>query len=560
MLRFAILTTLMAAILSASVPAAERTLPATLTVVTANCLEDLHAQPEIWYLKMNDRSLPHGFLHGRPTLARSPKAVGGKIAPGLYRFTLPLPAGNYEVYASAGKCFGGQVMAAVLAGHARSTSLYLSSAWSMLFDHDHAGLAGVLQMPNARLDLVAADDNSETRFVDQEDGAFYGDSLQRMKWVLRVWVNCCRHADFPIDLSGVHPGDYVVVSLNAFDVLKRLAYTGTLFSDAAFVAGSSSGAWFTNGDRDTVGIVHPDGSHAEYPLTSGRSPNLIISDGKDGAWFSEAGALVGHVNARGETREISLTAVAKNTRIARLLLQPDGALLVVTAYPSQLFRILSDLTVRSINVPATVDISQIGVGDGGSIWFNVKDQSDVAKLDGANLSIEAVTPKKLSADITRANEAFYSIRQQRTSVVLGTLQQSTGVSWPDSTVAVNDGRGGVWIIDCFSDGVRHVTSTGTTHRFSDLGCPEKGISDGTGGIWFIADRSRTLWHITLNDASSSYRLPNQIATPGNLTLDAQDVLWFPEHGINRIASLQNGYFREMDLGNPGATPNLRLIP
>jgi streptogramin lyase len=560
MLRLLILTTFMAASLSASVPAAERTVPATLTVITANCLEDLRAQPEIWYLKMNDRNLPHGFLHGRPTLARSPNMVGRKTAPGIYRFTLRLPAGNYEVYAGAGKCFGGQVMAAVLAGHARSTSLYLSSWWSMAFDHDHAGLAGVLHIPNARLDLVAADDNSETRFVDQEDGAFYVDSLQRMKWVLRVWVDCCRHSDFPIDLSGVRPGDYVVVSLNDFDALKRLTYTGTLFSDPAFVAGSSSGAWFTNADRDTVGIVRVDGSHAEYALSPGRSPNLIISDGRDGAWFSEASALVGHVDPHGETREISLTSVSKNTRIARLLLRPDGALLAMTAYPSKLFRILPDLTVQPINVPPTVDISQIGMGDDGSIWFNVKDQTDLAKLDGANFSIVSVAPKKLSADITRANEAFYAVSQQRTSVVLGASQQSTGMPWPDSTVAVSDGRGGVWIIDCFSDGVRHVTSNGMTRRFSDLGCPEKGISDSAGGIWFIADRSRTLWHITSSDVSSSYRLPNQIATPGNLTLDARGVLWFPEHGINRIASLQNGYFREIDLGNPGATPNLTIVP
>jgi len=560
MLRLLMLTTLVAASLSASVTAADRTGPATLTVITANCLEDLHAQPEVWYLKMNDRNLAHGFLHGRPTLARSPKMVGEKVAPGIYRFRLRLPAGNYEVYAAAGKCFGGQVMAAVLAGHSRSTSLYLSSAWSMLFDHDHAGLAGVLHIPNARLDLVAADDNSETRFVDQEDGAFYADSLQRMKWILRVWVDCCRHADFPIDLLGVRPGDYVVVSLNEIDVLKRLAYTGTLFSDPAFVAGSASGAWFTNGDRDTVGFVRADGSQAEYPLSPSRSPNLIISDSKGGAWFSEAGALIGHVDPRGETREISLAPVSKSTRIARLLLQPNGSLVVVTAYPSKIFRILPDLTVQPIQLPPTVDISQIGVGDDGSIWFNIKDHTDVAKLDGANFSIVAVSPKNLSADVTRANEAFYAIRQQRTSVVLRASQQSTGMPWPDSTEGVNDGRGGVWIIDCFSDSVRHVTSSGATHRFGDLGCPEKAISDTAGGIWFIADRSRTLWHITSSDASSRYRLPNQIATPGNLTLDAEGVLWFPEHGINRIALLQNGNFREIDLGNPGATPNLTIVP
>ncbi|MGC1985054.1 MAG: hypothetical protein WA668_06660 [Candidatus Cybelea sp.] len=535
----------------------------TLTVTTIDCLEDLSSLPQLSYLKMNDRNLAHGFLHGPTTMSTPGKAVGRRIAPGVSRFTLTLLAGNYEIYGRSAGCPNGQVMAVVLAGSSRSTSLVLGGFWSMAFDHDHAGLAGMLRMPVARLELVGEGGGSDTRFVDVENGAFYADSLQRAKWTLRIWVDCCRHANFPIDLSGVRPGDYVTVALSAADVLGRLGYTGTLFSNPAFVAGSSSGTWFTNDGRDTVGIAKLDGTHREFSLPRGHSPHFIVSDGKQGAWFSEAGGFVGHAGPLGDITEVALSSAGdrRTPRIERLLPQSDGSLLVTAAYPSRLFRISADRRVSEIAVPADVKLYEAAVGEDGTVWFNVNDAADLARVSGSTIVVERAASKKLAPDLTRANLAFYSLRQgAKASVLLATFQESGGGLSAETATAVSDRRGGVWLLDCFHDSVRHVNMSGIERHFDTPGCPEKGISDGDGGVWFVADRLQTLWHIGAGNTATNYRLPSQTATPGNLTLDGQGVLWFPEHGLNRIAFLRDGHFGEIDLGNPGATPHLTIVP
>ncbi len=562
MLRRLSLTLSLAAALSATALAYAHNSDGALTVTTIDCLEDLHSLPHLSYLKMNDRNLPHGLLHGPTSLSTSSETAGRHIAPGINRFTLALPPGNYEIYGRSDGCPGGQVMAVVLAGRSRSTSLVLGGWWSMLFDHDHAGLAGTLGIPVSRLDVARENGGSDGPFVNVEDGAFYVDSLQRTKWILRVWVDCCRHADFPIDLSGVRPGDYVTVALTASDVLARLEYTGTLFSNPSSIAGSFSGAWFTNDGRDAVGIARPDGTLREFSLPRGHSPQLIISDGKGGAWFSEADGIVGHTDSGGDVAEVSLSSIGDRSppRIVRLLPQPGGSLLVVSAYPSGLFRISSDRAVSRVLLTANLNLWEVGVSDDGAVWFNVTDADNLAKISTSKIVLERASPVKLAPDVTRANPVFYSLQQDsKTSVLLGTLQQSGGALSNSPPEAVSDGRGGVWILDCFHDSVRRVSS-GMDRHFDVTGCPEKGISDDAGGVWFVADRSQTLRHISLQGISTSYKFPNQTATPGNLTLDAQGVLWFTEHGANRIAFLKDGRFSEIDLGNPGATPNLTIVP
>jgi len=57
-----------------------------------------------------------------------------------------------------------------------------------------------------------------------------------------------------------------------------------------------------------------------------------------------------------------------------------------------------------------------------------------------------------------------------------------------------------------------------------------------------------------------YPLPNPSAYPGRIAVAPDESVWFPEHGVNRIAFLKDGKLSEIDLGNPGATPHLIINP
>lgn len=431
----------------------------------------------------------------------------------------------------------------------------------MMFDHDHAGLAGTIGLEGTRLELLDPDGSYGARFVDVENGAFYVDSLQRKRWVLRVWVDCCRHSDFPIDLSGVHPGDYVTVALTASDVFRRIGYTGSLFSDPLFVAGSSSGAWYVNTGRSTVGIAKLDGTHKEFMLSPGHSPQFIIADGSGGAWFSESDNMIGHVDENGALTEVAIrdATAAKSLHVNRLLLERGGTLLAMSA--DRVFRISAQGAVQELTVPPQVELGYVGVGPDGTAWFNVNDASHLAVVRGAAVELERPIPTNLAPGIIRVNDAFYSVKETHGGdALIGMLQQSTDDSWSDEDEAVGDRAGGVWIGNCLEGRIRHVDAVGKVTPFEDLGCPQKSVSDGNGGIWFIRDHASVLEHLSDSNVATTYALPSQVATPGNLTLDGEGVLWFPEHGVNRVAYFKDGRFGEIDLGNPGATPSLTIVP
>ena len=57
------------------------------------------------------------------------------------------------------------------------------------------------------------------------------------------------------------------------------------------MAATSGGVWYTNVGRDSVGILESTGLRKEFALARGRSPQLIVADDGDGAWFSEGGGL-----------------------------------------------------------------------------------------------------------------------------------------------------------------------------------------------------------------------------------------------------------------------------
>ncbi len=532
----------------------------TLTVTTLNCVQDLAGTPTLSYLRMNDRSLGHGLLHGPMGLDRESGADGVKLAPGVYRFVLRLAAGNYEIYLRSGRCFGGQVMAIVLPGKERSVSMVAGDAWTMLFDHDHSGVAGTIAKVNTKLALLNADDPDDSRFVDVEDGAFYADSLQRSRWLLRAWADCCAYADFPIDLSGVRPGEYVTVALSPSDVRKRLGYRGPLFSSPSFVAATSGGVWYTNVGRDSVGILESTGLRKEFALARGRSPQLIVADDGDGAWFSEGGGFVGHADAVGNVTELKLGTANEQPRIIRFVREDNRAILAITAYPDGLFLIDPLHGIQRLQVPADISLSEVGISSSRSVWFNVRNKNDIARLENGAFIRVPVAPVPITPDVARVGEAFFSVKQSRgPNALLGTFQQSTGRDLGDSLEAVSDGAGGAWILDCFRNVVTHAGAQAQSRTFDGIGCPTMGIADDSGGVWFVAGRPGQLWHITHENASTSYALPIETEEIGNLCLDVRGEVWFPDRGRNRLRYFSKGRFGQVDLGNPGATPHLTIV-
>lgn len=476
----------------------------TVVVTTINCIESLHTQPQVSYLRMNDPSMPHAFLHGSTGLEHVTTQTGRELAPGLHEFTLHLAPGNYEIYASAKGCWGGQVMALVLPDRTHSTSLVLGGFMTMLFDHDHAGLAGTISIPHARLELIDPKGLYGSPFVDVEDGAFYVDSLQRRKWVLRVWPDCCQHADFPIDLSGVRPGDYVTVALNASDVRAREGYSGPLFSDPGAIAPIAGGAWYTNYGRSTVGFVHPDGTHIEYELPRGGEPYGIMPDAEGGAWFSRGDGLIWHIDSAGHVTSVDPGIgdhAKRNDSTRTMLLDKDGSLLVVLEKLRRIVRIDTKEHLSNLSAPNTIDLDQAGTESDGTRWFNVRDKNDLARVDGAALTIISADPVKLSPKVRRINGAFYEIddpgqRSPRLTAVHGQYDASN-----EDEQVVSDGHGGVWLARCYANSLEHINSDGHRAVFSSLGCPEYAVADGNGGLWFLADRATCVYHIAESDSA-----------------------------------------------------------
>ncbi|HEY1680829.1 MAG TPA: hypothetical protein VGF98_04235 [Candidatus Tumulicola sp.] len=542
---------------------AERSAPGTVVVTTVNCLENLHAQPRISYLRMNDPALPHGALHGRTGLERTVSQTGYRLAPGLHKFTLHLAPGNYEIYASALGCWGGQVMAIVLPSRTRSTSIVLGGFMTMLFDHDHAGLAGTIPVANARMEVLDTQGSYGSPFIDVEDGAFYVDSLQRRRWILRIWTGRDMHADFPIDLSGVRPGDYVTVSLRASDVRSRVGYGGPMFSDPGNVAPTGGGAWYTNSGRSTVGFARTDGTHVEYSLPGSGEPYAIMPDDAAGAWFSRGDGRIWHVDSVGKVSSIDpgASGSADGRDSSRsLLLDEDGSLLVVFQKPRRMVRVSAQLVLSAIPVPDAVELERSGAEPDGTRWFNMRDENDLARVDAARMTTVAATPVKLSPEITRVNSAFYLIDQPPNRSARLMANHGQYDRFDDSEQVISDIFGNVWLTQCFAGSIEHLNSHLHGALFNEFGCPEFAVSDGSGGLWFLGDDATRLYHISQSDAVTRYPLPDPSAYPGRIAVAADGSVWLPEHGVNRIAYLKGGKFSEISLGNPGATPHLIINP
>ena len=540
-----------------------------LQVTTIQCLSDLHRIPELRVLRMNDRNLPHAFLHYTPSSAVLFDGNPRKLGLGVYQFNLRVLPANYEIYAESKSCFG-QMMAIVLADYPRKVALALGrNPWNMLFDHDHAGVAGTLAMPGAEVKLVAAGDDQTSRAVPIEQGAFYVDSLQRRRWLLRVSAGCCEYADFPVDLSGVRAGDYAIVTLTARNVIDRLNYKGTLFSDPSVVAAGTHEAWYSNPGRHAIGIVSQDGSHREVSLLGDGNAELITPDGGAGAWFTRYHQhKLWHVDKQLALEPLDIPGTEKST-IVHLFPQRDRSVLVVVddGATKSLYRVTPEGKLVRIAVPESVNLGFTGVAADGTIWFNVNDKDHVAKVDDDGIAIVDGNPTALAPGIKRVSNAIYYMivpnGESRKDELIGASGLSSG-SYPEysSLEIIDDGHGGAWISHCSEDMVEHVSGVpGESPRsFAAVGCPADPVSDGNGGVWFLRYRPQVIVHIDSAGSSREFPVPSQGANVGNLSLDGSGNLWFPEAAVNRIGLVRGGSVTEIDLGNPGASPGFTVIP
>lgn len=537
---------------------------ATLHVRTLRCLNDYRSQPTLRFIRMNDRDLPHAFLHGEPVTSVSSERAPKHLTPGVDEFVLRLPAANYELYGSSSSCFS-QTMVALLPGRERSVALAIDRGWwNLLFDHDHSALAGTLDMPGAHLELTNPTLPLYNRVVPLDRGAFYVDSLQRMRWVLRVSGGCCGEALFPIDLSGVRPGDYATVALTAADVVKRLGYNGPLFSDPGLVSGDADFAWYTNPGRSSVGRIATDGTHVEVTLPGMAVPELIVSDRHGGAWFSKTGdGSLWHVDESLTPRPADLP---KSAKVELIVSQSDGSVIAFSddSKSGSVYRVKLDGSVAKIEIPVGSDVGHMAVAD-ETLWLNMNDVAHALRLSGDKFIVSGGSQQKITSDITRIGNAFFYVSTSNGGTQRAELTGIAGASsghYPGylSTLPTEDGLGGFWVADCPQKMLVHVTRSGeqTSTALSD--CPIDLAHDAEGGVWLLLYQPQAIAHVSASGAMLRYSIPTAAANVANLSVDGRGHLWFSERAINCIGLIRNGKVQEFPLGNPGATPGFTVVP
>jgi streptogramin lyase len=384
-----------------------------------------------------------------------------------------------------------------------------------------------------------------------------------------VSAGCCAYADFPVDLSDVRAGDYATVALTARDVVTRLGYAGSLFSDPTVLAASGLGAWYSNPGRQAIGRVSPDGSHREVALPGDGSAELIVADGNEGAWFTRyRQRKLWHVTKQLELEALDIPGTEKSTAV-HLLPQRDRSVLVVVddGIAKTLYRATLAHGLTSIEVPESVNLGLLGFAADGTVWFNVNDKDHVAKLAGDHVLVVDGSPTTLTPETKRVSSALYDVMvpygESSRGELIGTLGPSSGSYRGYLPMEiVDDGRGGAWIANCSRDTVEHVSSARdeAARSFSAEGCPAEPVSDGNGGVWFLRYRPQIVVHVDRAGSSQEYRVPNPGANVRSLSLDDAGTLWFAEAAVNRIGFVQSGSIREIDLGNPGATPGYTVVP
>lgn len=544
---------------------------ATLVLTTLNCLFEPSSTPELSVLKMNNRSMEHMDLHG-PTGRELPvPAQPVAIAPAVNRFTLRMPAGNYEVYARSKWC-SGKVMAVIAAGHTRSTSIALQQfpSSNMMFDHDHASVVGSVPVPGTSVSIHRYDDPSSSQPADIEDGDFYFDSLQRIRWVLEFRTGCCDKSEFGLDLASVMAGDYAVVNVTPSDVAARREYRGPIFSDAGWIAPSPAGdIWFTNSGRNSVGYISRSGAVHELQATLLADPNEITVASDGTVWFTETGIpAVGHVDSTMHVRDIDLHDEHGSSETwgpSWLKTAVDGAAWVVDPDGKAIERITPDARVQRFDMPATHRVWDLGIDASGSVWFATSDPNSIGRVtsDGVRL-YDATKPIVLFDHAQNAGRYVYYLSSDKlmTAEISGFSSGSTVISSSGYNAALwPDDRDGAWYVDCHARVLGHYVGgkrTGDLQLPGDW-CPGRVIGDGKDGVWFWMVGPNRLEHIAAGGEVTVVDVPGGFV-PGRAVRSSDGTIWFIEHGANRIGYVANGKVGYIDLVNPGATPGLTIIP
>jgi virginiamycin B lyase len=539
--------------------------PTDIHLTMLNCLADLNSRPKVEILKMNGREFSHTFLDGPTGLSSPIHESAVETAPGIWQVDIGVEGGNYELYAYSKWCLG-QVMAAVLPRHRRSTSIALQQlpSWNALFDHDHGSFAVTIGVPGAMADLVDPDDASRTLDLDEEDGVFYADSLQRSEWLLRVRTGCCRTALFPVDMTGIYPGDFLEARLTAADVRKRLTFNSTYFSNAVTIATSAGHTWYVNGGRSSIGYIDASGTHKEFSLEKDvwAQRAILAADDVGGVWFADwVNHRLGHVDADGTMRDIPLPGAQEGS----VSIFSSGESLWITLGSSgALYRADRDLHLDHVALPANVNTETVGWDSHGLPWFNVNDRTSVAFTDSSGVhTTTSPTMVQLAPNLAMVGAAFLDVP---INTGHGGGKELVGVKERHSEAefsgyaAVRDGTR-IWMSDCFGHRLALINGTTLVREISlpRSACPEEIAAYGSGGLWYREPRSMKLTHVALDGQISSLTVPGN-ALPFDLRVDATGALWFIESGANRIAAVRDGRIVQYDLGNPGATPHLTLVP
>ena len=327
---------------------------------------------------------------------------------------------------------------------------------------------------------------------------------------------------------------------------------------------SSGGVvWYTDSGRNALGRMYANGAIREFALPPGGQPELIIPDGSGGVWFSRRGDPRPWHSDSHAALSVRAIGAPPYSWIERMLPDRDGSIVVVESGGTarSLYRATKEINTRITDIPAQPRLDMPSIAPDGSVWFNIENQTQVARLDGSLLTVVTMpnvfmrghSPGPPFFQVSRAQDVFFEIARIgdcRGAWDRGISLASSG-GYPGAPFeAAGDGNGGGWVSDCALQMVVHIpVSLGSHHYFPQPDCPRDLVSDGARGVWFLRDRTQTIVHIDGGGNVATYPIRDPDGDVGSLGVDGAGTLWFVERAANRIGFIRKGSVHEVALGD-----------
>ena len=305
-----------------------------------------------------------------------------------------------------------------------------------------------------------------------------------------------------------------------------------------------------SGQACNAGAVQSGLLYAEYPVTSGSSPDVIVSGLNGNLWFTEQnGDNIGEVTPSGHVTEYPVPTSGSGPGGIAVDAQGDVWFTEVQAdqigelVPSEATTTLPDPGITEYPVNGGSYPTEIAEGPDGNMWFT--------EFGSANIGM--ITP---SGQVT--------------------LYPVPGGDNPDGITEGPDGN--MWFTDWGADAVGKITPSGGVTLYplpTQNAQPEMITAGPDGDLWFTeqgADQIGKIDPLTATQAQpgiTEFAVPTQGSNLGGITQGPDGNIWFTEQNGNNIGELDPATATPADPGiteypvstanaSPTASPPARM--